>query len=765
MAADVEEILEIVAEVCDTGEVERAELVMSHLVAVVGESSDDAQAAADCGGVPVLARLLHARLATAPGDDELFSSALLVLATMTTLPDVGDEFVEAGLIELAVEMLEEGALGDPNVQMAASMVSNLSAEPTTAAAAFIGAGAVGGLAGVLQRWAAAPAAQREAARLTAQWAAAALSNLCQQPGPDALAALVDSGGVQAVNDALAHAGGGDGTIEQFLCGCLCSVAVVDPEALVASGGIETALTVVRSKSPSRTRQAAVAVISNLQGDGNPDVDQELRQAGAVESLRLCGQSRSSKALQSSVEEALAGLEQDGESTADDDGSPRPGSRSGKPKKRRKKPAKRPSTPAKDVRETRKGKVRTRPRGPEPHTDEAAQEQKEHPAVKHGGREDDNAPSMTDKASQDGTSRDETSRWLQREASREAAYPQPAAAAQRPTSPSFSTSVELAAAQDLLRSKRWSEQAIQALMARPEKMLAICATLRTSSPPRPGSPQRPGSPGSWRQAHTDGRSPSPPQTAPASVHQSQQPLRLPFSMPTPSDLSTFGHPGRPATAAASLSAFGRSSRMTSLPLWAVDIFNLFMPAGLAPRGIIYRCFGEAFARAEDLLDVCVLEKYSVAVLVFSYSDEAKASNAHMQLQAEPLVARGRPWPLRLVREGRTIKTYVPQRGATDGPSVASVQDAFGSCAEAYDELKVLRETDESADKDGTADLKFHAGHIRCFYRNQTDLAEFCFCCSNAGFATRSVGLVERRSEWDQSTRRAPSPDGRANTLGW
>ena len=79
--------------------------------------------------------------------------------------------------------------------------------------------------------------------------------------------------------------------------------------------------------------------------------------------------------------------------------------------------------------------------------------------------------------------------------------------------------------------------------------------------------------------------------------------------------------------------------------------------------------------------------------------------------------------------------------------------------------MLRETDESADKDGTADLKFHAGHIRCFYRNQTDLAEFCFCCSNAGFATRSVGLVERRSEWDQSTRRAPSPDGRANTLGW
>ena len=30
------------------------------------------------------------------------------------------------------QMLEEGALGDPNVQMAASIVSNLSAEPSSA---------------------------------------------------------------------------------------------------------------------------------------------------------------------------------------------------------------------------------------------------------------------------------------------------------------------------------------------------------------------------------------------------------------------------------------------------------------------------------------------------------------------------------------------------------------------------------------------------------------------------------------------------------
>ena len=44
--------------------------------------------------------------------------------------------------------------------------------------------------------------------------------------------------------------------------------------------------------------------------------------------------------EASVEEALAGLEHDGDSTADDDGSPRPGSRSGKPKKRRKRRRKR-----------------------------------------------------------------------------------------------------------------------------------------------------------------------------------------------------------------------------------------------------------------------------------------------------------------------------------------------------------------------------------------------------------------------------------------
>jgi hypothetical protein len=201
---------------------------------------------------------------------------------------------------------------------------------------------------------------------------------------------------------------------------------------------------------------------------------------------------------------------------------------------------------------------------------------------------------------------------------------------------------------------------------------------------------------------------------------------------------------------------------------VDVLNLFLPTGLAPRAVVYRCFGEAFARAEDLVDVSLLERYAVAVLTFAYPDEESAAEAHKQLQAEPRVQNTpNGWPMRLVNEGRLIKTYV--KSIPGDAEVSAVQEVFAKCngAPQYDACEVLRdarladaaegghEEAEEEEEDELLEQRFEAGHLRCFYRNQTDLSEFAYACASAGFSTRALGVMERQSEWDGQTRSTPT----------
>lgn len=120
------------------------------------------------------------------------------------------------------------------------------------------------------------------------------------------------------------------------------------------------------------------------------------------------------------------------------------------------------------------------------------------------------------------------------------------------------------------------------------------------------------------------------------------------------------PGRsPARASTATAQFGRSTNVSALPVWGVDVLNIFLPAGLSPRRVIYRCYGEAFARAEDLVDVLLLERYHVAVLTFRYMDEESCTHAYARLQDDPrLQHMADGCPLWLVQEGALIS---PARG--------------------------------------------------------------------------------------------------------
>ena len=287
---------------------------------------------------------------------------------------------------------------------------------------------------------------------------------------------------------------------------------------------------------------------------------------------------------------------------------------------------------------------------------------------------------------------------------------------------------------LLLSKNWSRDCVDALLQRPEKLRIVMATLCG----RPAT-------ASLQQFH-DYPTTALGATVPVRPHPSGGYSSAPW-------LSA-----RPATA---MAQFGRSTNAAALPLWGVDVLNLFLPTGVSPRAVVYRCFGEAFARAEDLVDVLLLERYSVAVLSFRYADESTCKQAHAALQDDKrLQHTANGWPLRLVKEGLLIKTYV--KSIVGDSEVPSVQRVFGSCpgAPGYEECEVLRDAsamsspqvpDENSDANELAAAEFEAGHLRCFYRNHTDLSEFAYACALAGFSTRQLGFVRRPSEWDGQTR--------------
>ena len=306
------------------------------------------------------------------------------------------------------------------------------------------------------------------------------------------------------------------------------------------------------------------------------------------------------------------------------------------------------------------------------------------------------------------------------------------------------------------------------MLRPEKLLSVVAAL---TPSRAGSPYS--QTGQSRGGYGYG---SPPRTAPARMTEYAQPVDWrgagwagggQYSTPQRPSTSGGGYfPGRtPVRATTAAAQFGRSTNVTALPLWGIEVYNLFLPTGLAPRSVVFRCFGEAFARTEDLVDVSLMQKYAVAVLTFSYAGEETAVDVHARLQGDPRVqsiSKG-GWPLRLVREGRLIKTYV--QSASGDTEVDGVKEIFGSCpgAAKYDECEVLRdapldEDEEDEEEDDELLLiarGFEAGHLRCFYRNQTDMSEFAHACANAGFSTRQLGVMERQSEWDENRRNTPT----------
>eukprot|EP01043_Picozoa_sp_COSAG02_P046244 COSAG02_NODE_4310_length_5526_cov_2.555187_1_plen_472_part_10 len=223
------------------------------------------------------------------------------------------------------------------------------------------------------------------------------------------------------------------------------------------------------------------------------------------------------------------------------------------------------------------------------------------------------------------------------------------------------------AASLLLSKNWSRRSVEALLQRPEKLRAVMATL--CGRPASSTPQHltgaPGqhmayahhhSPQTFANGVARGRSAS--HTGSESRYDNSTLVQGANARPNTAGGYAY-MPGRlPPRAATAMAQFGRSTNVAALPLWGVDVLNLFLPTGLAPRAVIYRCFGEAFARAEDLVDVVMLERYSVAVLTFRYLDEKTCKQAHAALQDDGRLQRTtNGWPLRLVKEGVLIKTYV------------------------------------------------------------------------------------------------------------
>lgn len=617
---------------------------------------------------------------------ELAASAHVILASITALPDCRDKFAEASAyIGVCVDTLEKGELQDANVQMAASAIANLCAEACGISDLVVEAGAVPALVSLLRRWTSAPKTARMKAVRTVQWVAAAVCNL-SQAGQDAVGALVSWDAVGAISAALSHRN--DSSTEQFLCGCLSNIAVLDPRGLLDSGGIETVLAILHGGRSSRGKRAAVQVISNLQHEHSFDINQELREAGVEAGLREIDRAKSPKALRNSIENALDNL-----------------------------------TLSKDDSAMLSHSIKSPPE----------RKSLDH---SHDGKQD-----STSRRRVDGFSAEK--------------------------------------AASLLLSKNWSRRSVEALLQRPEKLRAVMATL--CGRPASSSPQRltsaPGQDVAYNHhyspqtlANRVARGRSAPHTASKSSYDYSTPVQGTNVRPT----TTGGYayiPGRlPPRAATAIAQFGRSTNVAALPLWGIDVLNLFLPTGLAPRAVIYRCFGEAFARAEDLVDVVLLERYSVAVLTFRYLDENTCKRAHAALQDDGrLQCTANGWPLRLVKEGVLIKTYV--KSIAGDSEVSIIQETFSSCSGApmYEECEVLRDaslmftvqdSDEHLDDDEFAAADFEAGHLRCFYRNQTDWSEFAYACASAGFSTRDLGVVQRQSEWDGQTRSPSRSQGNA-----
>lgn len=576
-----EEITALLTAVTDAREVgwdddaRDAMLEMDDMVRDLETGMESAAAIAAADGIFCLAAMLKGQDDEEGADEgtdeaelpeDVSASAHVVLASITALPEYREQFAEAeAYIELCIGCVEEGGVEDPSVQMAASALANLCAEESDVSDTIVEAGAVAGLVSLLRRWGSAPARQRKATERTVQWVAAALCNL-SQAGDTAVGALVQCDAVGAINDALAHSGGGSGgSTEQFLCGCLCNIAVLDPQALVRAGGIETALAVMQESGSSRGKQAAVQIISNLQHERSFEIDQELRDAGAVESLREAARAKSPKALRSSIEAALDGLEAEGDED-DDIGDSTPGmllkdrGRSRNPKEisrskqggRRTASSKKPEAAASSRREaaSRQRRLPTPSRAHiwvrdaeacecddcgllvdtwcqrceacktchlrgGPHTTRFCE---------GGGRVATSPQQPTPHHQQHSYSVSSRSTSPDSIASSPRFMPEtPAGHSQYGhTTGSSAGAFSLDRAAALLRSKNWSERSIVALLQRPEKLRAVVATLSS----RPSSPQRGG--GSFAYGYNErgqgqgpaGRYQSPPGTAPGRMVQQQ-----------------------------------------------------------------------------------------------------------------------------------------------------------------------------------------------------------------------------------------------------
>jgi hypothetical protein len=711
------------------------------------------------------------------------ASAHVVLASITALPECRDKFAEARTyIEACVDTVEKGELQDANVQMSASAIANLCAEVSDVSDLVVEAGAVAALVSLLRRWTSAPKPARKGAVRTTQWVAAALCNL-SQAGQDAVGALVSWDAVGAIAATLAHHN--DSSTEHFLCGCLCNIAVLDPRGLLDSGGIETVLAILQGGRSSRGKRAAVQVISNLQHEYSFDINQELRDAGVEAGLREAVRAESPKALRNSIETVLQNL-----TFAEDDSADmlRSNNRTKDKTSGRRHVANKKSPPAKGQNLDRPTTDRSRPstqrrlatpsrahiwvRDAEPcECDDCGMmvdtwcEQCE--ACKHCySQGNPGAPrSCTGRSNGLHTtpkvweSRSETSHSLDSLSD-----------GQNSTSQRRVDGFSPQKAAALLLSKNWSRGSVEALLQRPEKLRAVMATLcgRPSSP----SPQRltsaPGQHAAYAHHHHSPHTFVDRVARGHSAPHMESQIRYDYSTPIPGGhmrpSTTGGYayiPGRlPPRAATAMAQFGRSTNVAALPLWGVDVLNLFLPTGLPPRAVVYRCFGEAFARAEDLVDVVLLERFSVAVLTFRYLDENTCKRANAALHDDGRLQRtANGWPLRLVKEGVLIKTYV--KSIVGDSEVSIVQEHFSSCpgAPMYEECEVLRDASSISSpldpdeklNDEFAAADFEAGHLRCFYRNQTDLSEFAYACASAGFSTRDLGVVQRQSGWDEQTR--------------
>lgn len=727
---------------------------------------------------------LTAMLAELP--TEQAESARVILASITALPESHVKFAEAETyIQDCVSTVAGGELHDANVQMAASAVANLCAEACDISDQLVEAGAVPALVSLLRRCASAPKGTRTATVRTVQWAAAALCNLSQS-GENVVDALVSCDAIEAICTALSHHN--DTSTEHFLCGCLCNIAIMDPQALLNSGAVETALTIMQDGQSSRGKRAAVEVISNLQHDSSCDINQKLRNAGAVESLQEVARAKSPKALRKSIESALEGLIVSRDNVAKQSGK----------RDDRGRPVVKKKSPTARAQKTSRTSERSQSLAPR----RLATPSRAHVWVRNAEtcKCDDCGEvvdTLCEKCGACKFCRSEGSPCVRRACSGRSGSPR--SKSQRSGSQSEtmhalnSTSTRQGSmgtrtrdgfspekAASLLLSKSWSQRSVEALLRRPEKLRAVMAALCW----RPASPtaQHRTTSSRWHSSfaneslselqggeHASGQTVgytmsdgvARAQTAPGSV----QTRSWDYSTPT-HDVSPSFRPntagayayvpgGPPARTATAMAQFGRSTNVAALPLWGIDVLNLFMPTGLAPRAVIYRCFGEAFARAEDLVDVLVLERYSVAVLTFRYIDENTCARAYAALQDdEHLQHTANGWPLRLVKEGLLIKTYV--KSISGDSEVSIVQERFGNCLDApeYEECEVLRDASSVAPRDvdeEPAAAEFEAGHLRCFYRNQTDVSEFAYACASAGFATHGHGVVHRQSEWDEQTR--------------